>query len=103
MDSQSELPLVKPQYVTTSGATEAAAGVDPGITATRVDLARRKPVAPAIPGAIGPIDALIDTGASHDNYISEEVAEMLGKAGSHRCPCSTKICSGLGNQQFCVD
>lgn len=45
---------------------------------------------------VGPVEAImIDTDASHDDYISEEVAEMRLKAGGQRCPCTTKICSGL--------
>ena len=58
----------------------------------------------AFGGAMGPVEALFDTGASHDNYVSEAVAEMLLKAGNRSEPCLAKICSGLGeNQQFCVD
>ena len=52
---------------------------------------------------IGPLRVMIDTGASHDNYIREDVAKMLVEAGGQRLPCSSKVCSGLTSQQFCVD
>jgi hypothetical protein len=55
------------------------------------------------PGDVGPLRVLIDTGASHDNYIREDVAKLLVEAGGHRLPCSSKICSGLTSKQFCVD
>jgi hypothetical protein len=52
---------------------------------------------------IGPLRAMIDTGASHDNYIREDVAQLLISKGGQRLPCQSKICSGLTSHQFCVD
>ena len=39
------------------------------------------------------VNALIDTGALHSNYISERLAEMLQANGNAGCKCSTNICS----------
>ena len=92
--------------VTTEGKAGATAhGVKPGPTAARVNHpSHRDPIARAPAGTVGPIRALIDTGASHDNYISKEVAGMLLEAGVKCTPCTSKICSGLGtSHEFCVD
>ena len=52
---------------------------------------------------IGPLSALVDTGAAADNYISKGVAERLRGAGCPQRLCNTKICSGIGAAaQFCV-
>ena len=47
-----------------------------GSTAARVRNRTQHIVDPAEAGLIGPVDALIDTGADSNNYISEAVAGM---------------------------
>ena len=44
-------------------------------------------------GAKVQVNALIDTGALHSNYISERLAEILQADGNMGCVCSTNICS----------
>jgi hypothetical protein len=41
------------------------------------------------------VNALLDTGALHSNYISEHLAEQLQAAGNAGCQCSTSICSPI--------
>ena len=52
---------------------------------------------------IGPLSALVDTGAAADDYISKRVAELSRGAGCPQRLCNTKICSGIGaTAPFCV-
>ena len=43
------------------------------------------------------VNALIDTGALHSNYISERLAEILQENGNDGCKCSTNICSPVND------
>jgi hypothetical protein len=41
------------------------------------------------------VNALLDTGALHSNYISERLADIFTESGNVGCQCSTKICSPI--------
>ena len=48
-----------------------------------------------------PVNVLLDTGATSDNYVSPDIAKAICDSGVETTPCTTCVCSGLGDSSIC--